>query len=79
MHLPIRRRGAEISGPGGANCVDEQTAVEVQVSRLAAGLRDQEAAVACRAVQRPVFIRMARVMIRADRIARAQGEAFEGP
>lgn len=51
--------------------IHEEAAIEVEVSRLAARLGDQKAAVTGCAVQRAVLIRLARVMICAYRIAGA--------
>ena len=64
------RCGEETRARAG-DCVDKKTAVEVEVPRLAARLGDQKAAVTRRAVQRAILVRLAGVMIRADRIARA--------
>jgi predicted nucleotide-binding protein len=69
---------AEESGACSADGFDKEAAVEVKIPRLATRFCDQEAAVTCRAMERAVFVCVSRVMIGADRIARAQCEAVEG-
>jgi len=60
------------------HCLDQQSAVEEQVSRLAAGLGDQQAAVAGHTVQRAVIGGRGRLVVGADRVVRTHLEAPQG-
>src|SRR6266404_3639392 len=69
---------SKICGTRRPHGIHEEDPIEEHVSRLAARLRDQQAAVAGGAVQHPVIISSHWVMICTDRIARAQALSFKG-
>lgn len=50
----------------------------MKVSRLTARLRDEQAPVARRAMERSVLVRQTRLVIRAHRVAGAEPKPFQG-